>query len=205
MGQAMFHEEVARRFEFEAAERSLQLQQAGAPGSSRLQEVIRCFVENVEDYEKRLSVRDFAWDPEIERLVKLDSQLHDQLCADVSRKLEPCLISALKVAASSAPRTPLRRRKTRLKSECAVLLDLKTEVTEAHEERAEQVRREVILFDILDHLEKHLPEVSEAQIHTVFSMLHAVEGEPKTPAGAAKQLRKRLDRVAGTLLPTVEV
>merc|ERR1712151_952294 len=135
----------------------------------------------------------------------LDARLQARLSREISRRLEPCLISALKVAAASAPRTPLRRRKTRLRSECAVLLDLKTEVTEAHEERAAKLRREVILFDILDYLELHLPEVSEAQIHTVFSMLDAVEGEPSTPAGAAAQLRKRLDRVAGTLLPTVEL
>merc|ERR1712151_143202 len=135
----------------------------------------------------------------------LDARLQARLSREISRRLEPCLISALKVAAASAPRTPLKRRRTRLRSECAVLLDLKTEVTEAHEERAAQLRREVILYDALEYLEMRSPNITEGQIYTAFSMLDVVECEPNTPADAADQLRKRLDRLAGNTLPKVEI
>ena len=51
--QALFHEEVARHFEYEAAERSLHLLRARGAGGPRLfREVLRCLVENLEDYRK---------------------------------------------------------------------------------------------------------------------------------------------------------
>jgi len=180
--QAMFHEEIARQFEYEAADRSLQLQQCNVPGAQRLQEVIRCYVQSLENYQSRVEARTFAWDAEKEQLMPLDAQFRKRLDEEVWRKMEPGLFAALKVAAASAPHSPLRRRRMHLRSECAALLELKTEVTEAHQKRAEQLRREVVLFQALEYLELRLPNVSDMQLRTAFFMFEVVG--PTAPADA---------------------
>merc|ERR1712232_808107 len=101
MGQTVFHEEVVAHFEYEAAERSLHLLQRRAPGTRRLREVLRCLVENLEDYQSRLDARELVWDPTQQRLIPLDSRLREDLCSKALGSMESGLIESLQAAAST--------------------------------------------------------------------------------------------------------
>lgn len=199
--QAMFHEEVVRHFEYEAAERCLQLQEEQASGRRCLLEVIRCFTENLQDYDTRLKARDFVWDADAQRLVPLDGPVCARMSFEVGRRMEPGLILALKAAASAGDgsqgslRRPcvLKRRHARLRSECATLLDLKTEVTQEHHETAAKLRHEVVLTKAIDYLETTASESSLTQVRTALSMFQMIKA--KAPPDAVESLQIRLNHI----------
>eukprot|EP00928_Gymnodinium_smaydae_P077468 TRINITY_DN6080_c2_g1_i1.p1 TRINITY_DN6080_c2_g1~~TRINITY_DN6080_c2_g1_i1.p1 ORF type:complete len:332 (+),score=71.71 TRINITY_DN6080_c2_g1_i1:625-1620(+) len=192
--QALFNEQVVKHFEYEAAERSLQLLQRGVSGPRRLREILRCYVESLDDYGIRLRARNFAWDESAGQLLPLNDELRARFVEEMARKMEAGLMLALRAAAACTARTPLRRRRTRLRSECAALLELKTEATEEHQERAAGLRREVVLFDVLDHLELRAQFATETQILTALRMLEVVE--VSAPLDAVDRLRGRLQQLA---------
>lgn len=191
--QAMFHEEVVRHFEYEAAERVLHLQQQGAPCDVRLRAVIRCFVQNLEDYQRRLESRESAWDAIAQQLVPLSEELRHRLSEEVRRKMEPGLIHALQAAACGYYRV-LRRRSARLRSECTALLELKTEVTREHQDRAASMRREAVLFQAVEYLESQPMDACIAQVRVAQHMFELVE--PTAPKDAVLRLRERLEYLA---------
>lgn len=182
--------------EYEAAERSLQLQQKQPPGKECLLEVIRCYVENLEDYQARSQARDLAWDAEDQRLVPLDAPRRAQMSEEICRRMEPGFVLALQAATAGAgPRNLLPRRHARLRSECATLLDLKTEATHEHYEKASKLRREVVLFQVMEHLESSALGATATQSRTALSMFDAVEAT--APTDAVERLRERLNHLAG--------
>lgn len=196
--QTVFHEEVVRHFEYEAAERSLHLLQKKVPGVQRLQEVVRCLVENVEDYRSRLEARELAWDETQSLLVPLDRSLREDLCDKALVSMETGIMESLKAAAlehSPCAEERLMARTDSLRSQCAALLARKTEVTQVHQERTMQLRREVMLFEAVEHLELRAEsDVSTTQIRSARYMVDFVE--PLTPPEAVQRLRVRLDRLA---------
>ncbi|CAK0872431.1 unnamed protein product [Prorocentrum cordatum] len=199
--QSMFHEEVARRFEYEATERLLHLSRGNASGAACLREVVRCLVENLEDYKVRLEARDLAWDGAAQRLVPLDAPLRGRLCADVADVLEAGLLSSLKAAAAlgNAPHDDhkLMRRRSFLRRECDSLLDKKTEVTQALQERMVELSREVMLCEGLEYLEMRASRARPSQLHTFRHMLEVAE--PVVPPQLLAQLRERLDRLLASV------
>jgi len=196
--QALFHEEVARHFEYEAAERTLHLVRRGAPGRERLREVVRCLVENLEDYQSRLEARELAWDAEVRHLVALDEHLRQRLTREALDGMELGLVASLREAASGGTETARRlsARRARLRAECAALLDRKTEATQAHQERASELRREVMLFEAVEYLELHAAEASTTQVRTAMHMLRAAA--PAAPSDAVERLRDRLGHLAAS-------
>jgi len=201
--QAIFHEEVVKHFEYEAAERCLQLTQRQVPGTICLREVVRCLVENLEDYQGRLEARELAWDSSQRCLVPLDEKLRSNLCLQALSNMEPVLMDALKAAstAEAAGCEDLLSRRTRqFRTDCAALLDRKTETTQAHQERTMELRREVMLFEAVEYLELHPLVTSTTQVRTALHMLEMVEAI--APLDAVERLRIRLDRLArGRLQP----
>lgn len=207
--QNMFHEEVVKHFEYEAAERCLHLSHNKEPGMVCLREVLKCLVENLEDYEGRLGARELAWDETQGKLMPLDASLRRRLQTDVLEMMQPGLIAALQAAAASdgcsrgvPGETALARRRSLLRADCASLLDRKTEVTQAHHERAQELRREVMLFEAVEYLELQATAPGRTacatQIRTALFMLD--EAESVAPADAIERLRERLDRLSARLL-----
>lgn len=194
--QELFHEEVARHFEYEAAERSLHLLEQGAPGPLRLKEVIRCYAENLEDYRSRLEAREMAWDPEANSLAPLDSSLRVRLRHCVEAAIEPGLEAALREACVDGPvaEATLRRRTKELRAECSALLERKTEATQVHQERATELRREVMLFEAVDLLEGLKSESCVLPVRTALHMLE--EAAATAPLDAMERLQERLGRLA---------
>eukprot|EP00931_Biecheleriopsis_adriatica_P003741 TRINITY_DN105510_c0_g1_i1.p1 TRINITY_DN105510_c0_g1~~TRINITY_DN105510_c0_g1_i1.p1 ORF type:complete len:379 (+),score=81.12 TRINITY_DN105510_c0_g1_i1:40-1176(+) len=137
---AIHMEELSKRFEFEAAERCCELRSQGSCDAGLLKEVLRCLVENLEDYNTRLEARGCAWDRHEQRVIQLDSASKQFQQAAVVDALEPALHRALKAASAAASETdfcdasPLARRKTMLRTECRELLELKTRATEELDE-----------------------------------------------------------------------
>jgi len=198
--QTVFHEEVVKHFEYEAVERSYDLFQRNVHGKDRLLEVVRCLVENLEDYQGRLKARELAWDPIDEQLTPLDETLRQELSAQALCNMEVGFIEALKVAScSEGPQGEelLAQRTSCLRNECATLLDRKTEATQMHHERSFELRREVMLFEAVEYLELHA-DVSSTQIRSAQHMLEVVE--PMAPLEALVRLRARLDRLACGML-----
>eukprot|EP00928_Gymnodinium_smaydae_P039546 TRINITY_DN26994_c0_g1_i1.p1 TRINITY_DN26994_c0_g1~~TRINITY_DN26994_c0_g1_i1.p1 ORF type:complete len:685 (-),score=138.07 TRINITY_DN26994_c0_g1_i1:75-2129(-) len=199
--QTMFHEEVVKHFEFEAAERSLVLARRGVHGPACLREVITCFVENLEDYQSRLSARELAWDASRGCLAPLDADLRRKLCDEVCTSMEQGLIAALQAASlplGSAPEESHKRRRSMHRSDCAMLLDRKTELTQAHHERAMELRREVMLFEAVEYLELHMTSASPTQVRSAHHMLDLAAGA--VPSDAAERLRERLAKLAEALV-----
>lgn len=194
--QAVFHEEVVRRFECEAAERCIQMQlKAAGAGRECLLDVIRCYVENLEDYQARLQARDFGWEADQQQLVPLDGPLCERMSQEVCRRMEPGFILALQAAAvDGGPQSTLTRRHARLRSECTTLLDLKTKATQEHQEQAIKRCREVVLFQVTKYLESSVLAVSTTQVRTALSMFKVVEAT--APADAVERLRERLNCLA---------
>lgn len=199
--QVLFHEEVLRHFEYEASERCSHLLAHGASGTHCLREVLRCLVENLEDYCSRLDARELAWDAAAGRLVRLDGPLRRRLAAEALAAMEAGLLATLRaVAAAATAGTPgrgqLAERTARLRAECAALLDRKTEATQAHQELATELRREVMLFEAVEYLE--LQEArGEAGATQVRSALHMLDlAAPVAPADALERLRERLGGLA---------
>mmetsp|Transcript_15402 Transcript_15402/g.27539 ORF Transcript_15402/g.27539 Transcript_15402/m.27539 type:complete len:464 (-) Transcript_15402:13-1404(-) len=188
--QAMFHEEVVRRFEYEAAERVLLLQQSGETCEGHLRAVIRCFVQNLEDYHRRLKAREFAWDAAEQQLVPLNEELRQRLSEEVRRKMEPGLMNALQTAVAGC-HSSLRRRRAHLRSECLALLELKTQATREHQDHVASLRREALLSQAVDYLETQPAEVSKTQVQTALHMFRHVECS--APRDAVQSLRWRLD------------
>mmetsp|Transcript_121730 Transcript_121730/g.271842 ORF Transcript_121730/g.271842 Transcript_121730/m.271842 type:complete len:260 (-) Transcript_121730:35-814(-) len=196
--QALFHEEVVRHFEYEAAERSLCLVRHRKSGSHCLHEVVRCLVENLEDYQSRLEAREFAWDATAQRLVPLDAALRQRLSGAALEGMEEGLLAALQAAAAAgdgaAAEAQLERRRVELQGQCAALLARKTEATQAYQERATELRREVMLFEAVEFLELHSAETSTTQVRTALHMLESVVS--LAPMDAVERLRERLGRLA---------
>lgn len=194
--QALFHEEVSAHFEYEAAERCLHLHRRGAPGPRRLEDVVRCLVENLEDYKDRAAARGLAWDQQEGKLVPLDAARQGRLVGEALDGVEFSLIDALKAAAVSGPcgEDLLLRRTAHFRCECAVLLDRKTEATQMHQEQAMEYRREVMLFEAVEYLELQAAAAGPTQIRTALHMLDMVA--PVAPPDAIEALRPRLDRLA---------
>lgn len=198
--QALFHEEVGKHFEYEAAERCLHLLQRGAPGARLLSEVVRSLVENLEDQQSRLEARQFTWDASEHRLLPLDDVQRQLLREKVFDDMQPGLRNALDAAASAAC-LPLDRaaamlecRVSALQGDCAALLERKTEATQAHQEGMEELRREVMLFEVVEYLELQSEQRSPTQVRTALYMLDAAE--PRAPQEVIARLRKRLDELA---------
>lgn len=206
--QAMFHEEVVKHFEYEASERCLHLCRRGVSGADCLLEVVKCLVENLEDYHVRLEARELVWDSALGKLVPLDDQLRRHLCEEASRQMEYGFIEALQAAAAGASahaeQQLLSRRRSLLRSECAALLDRKTEATQQHQERTMELRREVMLFEAVEYLEMVSSGVSATQVRTALHMLETVEVEGLAPPDALERVRARLECLAcGRLSPAV--
>lgn len=201
--QTVFHEEVVKHFEYEAAERSLHLHQRRAPGTQRLLEVVRCLVENLEDYHGRLEARELAWDPSQKRLIPLDKGVREELCAKALVSMEVGLIESLQAVAtaeSAQSEGLLAIRTGRLRSDCAALLQRKTQATQVHQECTRL--REVMLFEAVEHLELRASvDVSKTQIRSALHMVEMVESI--TPPEAVERLRARLDHLAKGLQPEV--
>jgi len=195
--QALFHEEVGKHFEYESAERSLHLLRRREPPMQRLKEVVRCLVENLEDYQSRLQARELAWDAEEQSLVPLSACLCEKLSAEAVGCMEMGLVDAFRDAASaegSHGESTLSRRTAIFRAECAALLDKKTEATQSHHERMEDLRREVMLFEAVEYLELHSKDASATQIRTARYMLSAAE--EVAPPEALVRLRSRLEFIA---------
>merc|ERR1719456_1988166 len=94
----------------------------------------------------------------------------------------------------------LELRVSELRTECHVLLDRKTEATQSHQERMEELRREVMLFEAVEFLELHSSEVTTTQLRTAFHMLDTVESE--VPVDARERLRHRLERLSARHTPS---
>lgn len=86
----------------------------------------------------------------------------------------------------------LQAQTEKLMKDCRHLLEMKTEVTQSHFERAAELRREVMLFEAVDYLELRLHEISKAQVLSALHMLKLVE--QIAPADALERLRSRLGR-----------
>jgi len=196
--QRLFHEEVGKHFEFEAAERTLHLLRRKSAATQRLQEVIRCMVENLEDYQHRLRTRKVAWDENRRCLAPLTPDLFEHLTNQAVEHMELGLHSAL-VVASTAEEGPsveasLSRRAAVFRAECAALLATKTEMTQTHQERMESLRREVMLYEAVEYLELNAPSVSTTQIRTTLHMLNLMDGD-EAPEGLDR-LRKRINALS---------
>merc|ERR1719310_1182446 len=109
--------------------------------------------------------------------------------------MEPGLIIALQ-AAAAGPQISLKRRRARLHSECAALLDLKTEATQEHQERAAGLRREAVLFEAIEHLEANSSEASATQVRIALAMFQQLEAA--APIDAVERLRVRIERLQGS-------
>jgi len=195
--QALFHQEVARHFEYEAAERSFHMVKKGASGQDRLLEVLRCLADNLQDYEGRLDARELAWDSKARCLVPLGTELKQRLAQEALESMECAMMIALRHAApepSSDSMARLAARQVQLRAECAVLLERKTDVTQAHQERAAELRREVMLFEAVEYLELQGGTASVTQVRTALHMLD--EAAHLTPSDATERLRARLNRIA---------
>jgi len=191
--QAIFHQEVRKHFEYEATERTLHLLRHEAPPAQRVQEVLRCLVENLEDYESRVRAREFAWDADKQRLVRLDAELHCRLRDEAVQSMELGLPAALQAAAIHDAETGerlLTERAATFRLDCSGLLARKTELTQEHQERMEQLRREVMLFEAVEYLELRGKDVSATQVRTALYMLDSAEGV--APPEAVERLRARL-------------
>jgi len=201
--QTVFHEEVVKHFEYEAAERCSHLLERNASGTHRLHEVMRCLVENLEDYQSRLDARELAWDPAERRLVPLDSELRDNLCAQALASMEGGLIESLKAVAAADSlqgQEVLKKRTGRLQNECAALLERKTEATQVHQERTTELRRDVMVFEAVEHLELRAAiDLSTTQVRSALHMLQIVES--MAPPDSVERLRARLHHLVEGLQP----
>eukprot|EP00929_Paragymnodinium_shiwhaense_P032004 TRINITY_DN17812_c0_g1_i3.p1 TRINITY_DN17812_c0_g1~~TRINITY_DN17812_c0_g1_i3.p1 ORF type:complete len:516 (-),score=109.51 TRINITY_DN17812_c0_g1_i3:307-1806(-) len=192
--QQIFQEETARKFELDAAERCWQSLERGDDGMSRLKDVLSCFVEHVEDYETRLGARAYAWDADSNSLVHME-KAGQRLKDEVRQKMEPGLFSALRAAAALGPRTPLRRKTKRLKSDCQALLEMRTEATEAHEDQTEKLRRESVFLDILVYLEALGSGVQRLHLQIARHMLGVLESSSSKDQVVLERLAVRLRRL----------
>jgi hypothetical protein len=161
--------------------------------------VVRCLVENLEDYQGRLEARELVWDPNQQCLIPLDKRLREDLCSKALCSMETGLVESLKAAAAreECPEDEqlLSERTKRLRGQCAALLDRKTDATQVLEERTMKLRREVMLFEAVEHLELHgSAGVSITQVRSAMHMVDMVE--PIAPPEAVQRLRARLDRLA---------
>jgi len=156
---------------------------------------MKCFAENLEDYEARLDARELAWDHSKGNLVQLDAALRRRLKDEVVQSMEAGLIAALQSAARGDQHgeSSLQRRRSLLRADCSALLDQKTEATQAHHERMAELRREVMLFEAVEYLELHGAAVNSTQVRTAYYMLQ--EAEPCAPLDAIERLRERLSRL----------
>jgi len=194
--QAAFHEEVAKRFEYEAAERCLEAVRRGESGVGRIREVLRCLVENLEDYSGRLEVREMAWDDARGCLQPLDATLRRHLLDGAIGSTERSLVAALCAAAGA--RGPdseefLVQHAASLRAECEALLRRKTQITEIHQEQTRGLRPEVILFEALAQLERGPEPAVPAQLRAAARML--AEVERTCDPDAVDLLRRRLARL----------
>jgi len=198
--QRLFHEEVGKHFEYEAAERTLHLLRRKAPGVERIREVLRCLVENLEDYQHRVRTRKIAWDDERRCLAPLDAELYWHLSNEAVEHLEGGLYGAL-ASASTAEEGPsveaaLSRRAAVFRNDCAALLAVKTEMTQNHQERMESLRREVMLYEAVEYLELNVQLVSQTQIRTTLHLLDLMDGD-EAPEGLDR-LRSRVIALSGS-------
>jgi len=189
---AVFHEEVSTRFEYEAAVRCLEALRQGLNGSERLREVIHALVENLEDYQGRLKVRELAWDVALGQLAPLDAALSRRLLDGAVSCTERCLGGALAAAAAEGPggQELLEQRAAKLRMDCEVLLRRKTEMTQAHQEQVNGLMPEVILFEALDFLERSGRGASAPQLRAAERMFG--EAQRAAPPEAVEQLQRRL-------------
>ncbi|CAJ1399673.1 unnamed protein product [Effrenium voratum] len=177
--QRLFHKEVALHFEYEASERCLHyLQKRSRQPAMVFQEVMRSLAENLEDYRSRLEVRELAWDAQRQALAPLDPLLRLRLQNEVLTEMELRLPQALRTAASAAADWPageaaLHSRTESLLQDCRKLLESKTEVTQAHNEKADELRRESIVFEAVRYLE--MQGAVPTQVRTALHMLKVVE------------------------------
>jgi len=195
--QALFHQEVARHFEYEAAERSFHVLKKGASGQARLLEVLRCLADNLQDYESRLDARELAWDSKAQCLMPLGAELKQRLARDALESMECAMLISLRNAAAEPSPDSMARlaaRQVQLRAECAALLDRKTDITQAHQERAAELRREVMLFEAVEYLELQAGTASVTQVRTALHMLDVAAHV--TPLDATERLRARLNRIA---------
>jgi hypothetical protein len=195
--QTLFHQEVARHFEYEAAERSFHMLRKGASGQARLLEVLRCLADNLQDYESRLDARELAWDSKEQRLVPLGTELKQRLAREALESMECAMMISLRNAAPEPSPDSMARlaaRRVQLRAECAVLLERKTDVTQAHQECAAELRREVMLFEAVEYLEMQGGTASVTQVRTALHMLDIAAH--LTPSDATERLRARLNRIA---------
>jgi len=146
--QALFNEELIKRFEYESAERCFNLQCRGAPSSKQLEEVIRCFADTLEDYQARLDARDYVWDDSQQCLVPLTPARRDELRIQISDNLQPALMRALDSAATAACHdglgssrglSLLANRRHDLENDCNSLLQQKTLVAEELQDLQEEL------------------------------------------------------------------
>lgn len=138
--QRLYMEELAKHFEYEAAERCLELCHRGAQRTQLLLEVVACFVRTLEDHDVRTEARGAVWDDEEQQLVPLDGFRRARLHRKINEALEIVLASALRNAAAAAcladqGRRPqavslLEERRIALRADCDDLLSKKALVTE---------------------------------------------------------------------------
>lgn len=194
--QAVFHEEVAKRFEYEAAVRCLEAAKRREGGVGRLREVLCCLVENLEDYQGRLEVRELAWDADRGCLQPLNAALRRRLLDVAVSSTEGNLAAALRAAAGAEGpdgEELLERRAASLRAECEALLRRKTLMTQTHQEQTRGLRPENILFEALCCLERRIGAVAPVQLHAAERMFAEVErtSDPE----AVEHFQRRLARL----------
>ena len=110
------------------------------------------------------------------------------------QRLPAALLTAADAVCMWPSKEALQAETEKLMKDCGHLLEMKTEVTQSHFEKAAELRREVMLFEAVDYLELH--ETSKAQVLSALHMLKVVE--KIAPADALERLRSRLGRLART-------